>query len=170
MKPSQATRPKKIMTHQTFRDRIFHWAYELEIWAKGFDAILEIIGGLILLLANNLVLNQWVIALTQHELIEDPRDVVATILRQSVANLSVGAHIFGGAYLILHGLAKLWLVTGLLRKKAWAYPFTVVFLCLFIAYQLYRISYQFSFGLALLTFFDAAFVFLILREYRLLKH
>jgi uncharacterized membrane protein len=158
------------MNHQPLRDRFLHWAYEFEIWAKGFDAVLEVIGGFILFFTNKLMLNQWVILLTQHELVEDPHDIIATQLRQSVANLSVDAHTFGGAYLVLHGLAKLWLVTGLLTKKAWAYPSAVVFLGLFIVYQLYRVSYQFSVGLLLLTFFDVAFIFLILREYRLFKH
>ena len=158
------------MTHQTFRDRILHWAYEFEIWAKGFDAILEMIGGFILLLTTKLMLNQWVIAITQHELVEDPRDVVATFLRQSVANLPVSTNIFGGLYLVVHGAAKLWLVGGLLAKKAWAYPLAIIFLGLFILYQLYRMSYQFSIGLLVLTVFDAAFVLLILREYRLSKH
>jgi len=158
------------MTHQTFRDRILHWVYEFEIWTKGFDATLEIIGGFILLLTNKLMLNQWVIAITQHELVEDPRDVVATFLRHYAASLSVGTNIFGGMYLVLHGFTKLYLVASLLKKKAWAYPVTIIFLALFIIYQLYRVSYQFSLGLLVLTFFDAAFVFLILREYRLSKH
>jgi uncharacterized membrane protein len=161
---------KENTTRQTLRNRILHWAYEIEIWVKGFDAILEVIGGLILLFASNLMLNQIVVSLTQHELVEDPRDMIALLLRQSVANISLDTHIFGGAYLVVHGLTKLWLVTGLLRKKSWAYPATIGFLCLFIAYQLYRVSYQFSIGLALLTFFDLAFVLLIWREYRLLKH
>jgi uncharacterized membrane protein len=161
---------KENTTQQTLRNRILHWAYEMEIWVKGFDAILEVIGGLILLFASNLMLNQIVVSLTQHELVEDPRDMIALLLRQSVANISLDTHIFGGAYLVVHGLTKLWLVTGLLRKKSWAYPATIGFLCLFIAYQLYRVSYQFSIGLALLTFFDLAFVLLIWREYRLLKH
>jgi len=157
------------MTYQTLRDKILHWAYEMEIWIKGFDAILEIIGGLILLLASNLMLNQLVVSLTQHELVEDPRDMIALLLRHSVANIPLDMRLFGGAYLIIHGLTKLWLVTGLLRSKSWAYPATIIFLCLFIAYQLYRVSYQYSFGLVFLTFFDLAFVFLIWREYRLLK-
>jgi uncharacterized membrane protein len=158
------------MNNQTFRNRILHWAYEMEIWVKGFDATLEVIGGFILLLASNLTLNQFVKSLTQRELIEDPRDMIAILLRHSVANISLDTHLFGGAYLIIHGLTKLWLVTGLLRRKPWAYPATISFLCLFIAYQLYRVSYQYSLGLVLLTFFDLAFVFLIWREYRLLKH
>ena len=160
---------KENTTQQTLRNRILHWAYKMEIWAKGFDAILEVIGGFILLLASNLVLNNFVTSLTQHELVEDPHDMIALLLRQSVANISLDTHIFGGAYLIIHGLTKLWLVIGLLRRKPWAYPATIVFLCIFIAYQLYRVSYQYSLGLVLLTFFDLAFVLLIWREYRLLK-
>lgn len=37
---------------------------------------------------------------------------------------------------------------------------------LFIAYQVYRLSYHFSLGLLLLTIFDAVIVGLTWREYR----
>ncbi len=154
---------------QTIRNRILHAAFAMGIWVKGFDAVLEIIGGLVFLLASNLTLNRLIIALTRHELVEDPRDKIAIALRHTAAQLPLDAHLFGGAYLMIHGLAKLWLVTGLLRSKPWAYPATIVFLCLFMAYQLYRISYQYSPGLILLTLFDLTFVFLIWREYRFLK-
>ncbi len=156
------------MTNQTFRDRILHWAFAMGIWVKGFDAILEIVGGFIFLLASDLTLNRLVIALTAHELVEDPHDMIANVLRQAVAQASLDTHLFGGIYLIIHGLAKLWLVTGLLRSKPWAYPATIGFLCLFITYQLYRLSYHDSLGLVLLTLFDSVFVILIWREYRLL--
>jgi uncharacterized membrane protein len=154
---------------QTFRNRILHGAFALGIWIKGFDAALEIVGGFIFLLASNLTLNRLVIALTEHELVEDPRDKIAILLRYAVAHITSDTHLYGGAYLIIHGLTKLWLVTGLLRSKSWAYPATICFLCLFIAYQLYRVSYQYSPGLILLTLFDSVFVFLIWREYRFLK-
>ena len=160
---------KENLRARTLGSKVLHWAYEMEIWIKGFDATLEVIGGLILLLAGNLTLNRFVISLTQHELVEDPRDMFAILLRHSAANISMDMHIFGGAYLVVHGFTKIWLVAGLLGRKSWAFPATVVFLCLFIAYQLYRISYQYSLGLVILTFFDLAFVFLIWREYGLLK-
>lgn len=158
------------MANQTFRDRILHWAFAMGIWVKGFDAVLEIVGGFIFLLASDLTLNRLVITLTEHELIEDPQDKIAILLRHAVAQMSLDTHLFGGIYLIVHGLTKLWLVTGLLRSKPWAYPATIWFLCLFISYQLYRVSYHYSLGLVLLTLFDSAFAFLIWREYRLLKH
>ena len=160
---------KENTTHQTLLKKILHWAFEMGIFIKGFDAVLEIIGGFIFLFASNIALNQLVISLTEHELIEDPHDIIAVTLRHAVSQLSPDTHLFGSAYLIAHGLTKLWLVAGLLRSKPWAYPATIGFLCLFITYQLYRISYHYSLGLVLLTLFDTVFVFLIWREYRFIK-
>jgi uncharacterized membrane protein len=148
---------------------VWHRLFALGIWVKGIDGVLEIIGGAILLLTSNAALNQLVIALTQHELIEDPHDWIANAARQAVAHLSVGTRLFGGVYLIAHGLAKVVLVVGLLQGHRWAYPFAIVFLSLFIAYQVYRLSYQFSPGLLLLTLFDVVIVALIWREYRQLS-
>ena len=73
-------------------------------------------------------------------------------------------------YLLAHGLAKIILVAGVLTKQRWAYPAAIGFLCLFICYQLYRLSFHASAGLALLTLLDIAIVGLIWREYHMLDH
>ncbi len=150
---------------QTSLTRLLHRVLELGLIIKGFDAVLEMIGGFILWFASSVTFDQWVISLTQHELVEDPQDKVALFLRQAAPQLSADAHLFGSAYLVIHGLAKVVLITGLLRGKLWAYPATFGFLSLFIAYQIYRLSYNFSIGLLMLTFFDVIFALLILREY-----
>ena len=63
---------------------------------------------------------------------------------------------FGAIYLLSHGAAKIVLVTLVLRDKLWAYPWLIVLLLAFIAYQLYRITaVHFSVGLTALTVFDA---------------
>jgi uncharacterized membrane protein len=157
------------MLQRSPRTKFLHRVFALGIWLKGIDGALEIIGGAILLLISNATLNQLIVVLTQHELSEDPHDRIATAARQAVAQLSLGTKVFGGVYLIAHGLAKLILVVGLLRGHRWAYPLAIGFLGLFIAYQLYRLSYQFSVGLLLLTLFDMVIVGLTWREYRLLK-
>ncbi len=159
----------EIQNAQTSFSKFLHRILELGLFIKGVDAILEMIGGVLFWFASNLTFDQWIISLTQHELIEDPQDKVALFFRQAVSIISIDAHLFGSAYLILHGFAKLWLVTGLLRGRQWAYPATFGFLSLFIAYQLYRLSYNFSIGLLLLTFFDSVFAILIWREYRIKK-
>jgi uncharacterized membrane protein len=153
------------VSRQTSLTRLLHRLLELGIILKGFDAILEMIGGVLFWFASNVTFDQWVISLTRHELVEDPQDKVALLLRQAVPLISTNAHLVGSAYLIIHGLAKLLLVIGLLRGKLWAYPAALGFLSLFIIYQLYRLSYNFSMGLLMLTFFDSIFALLILREY-----
>ena len=154
------------MDHQAPPPSIAHRLFTLSLWVKGIDGVLEIGGGVIFLLLSNATLNRLVIALTQHELVEDPQDVIAHALRQATAQLSTNTRLFGSIYLIAHGLAKVLLVAGLLRGNRRAYPVTIGFLGLFIAYQVYRLSYQFSPWLALLTLFDTLIVFLIWREYR----
>ncbi|KPV48580.1 hypothetical protein SE17_37320 [Kouleothrix aurantiaca] len=143
-----------------------HRAFAASVWLKAFDGVLEMAGGLVLLLTGNRSLNRLVIALTQHELAEDPHDLLANALRHAAAQFSASAELFASIYLIAHGLIKLALAVALLRGKPWAYPAALGFLGLFILYQLYRLSYSYSLGLALLTAFDVLVVVLVWREYR----
>jgi uncharacterized membrane protein len=115
---------------------------------------------------SSTTLNRLIFALTQHELIEDLHDWLATTLRQTAAHLSVSTQLVGSLYLIVHGLVKLGVVVGVWRGYRWAYPIAIGFLALFIAYQLYRMSYQPLVGLVLLTLFDILIVGLTWREYR----
>ena len=69
-------------------------------------------------------------------------------------------------YLFLHGLTKIVLVAALLRNQVWAYTWTIAFLLIFIGYQLYRIVLEPTFGLSVLTIFDAFIVWLTWREWR----
>jgi uncharacterized membrane protein len=163
-------RAASVLQQKTSFTRLLHRVLELGMLIKGFDAVMEMLGGILFWFASNVTFDQWVISLTQHELIEDPQDIVALFLRQAAAQLSFDAHLFGSTYLIVHGFAKLWLVTGLLRGKRWAYPATLGFLSLFIIYQIYRLSYSFMPGLLLLTIFDFIFAVLIYREYLLSKN
>ena len=74
---------------------------------------------------------------------------------------------FGAISLLSHGIAKVVLVIALLREQLWAYPWMIGLLGVFIAYQLYRLTYRVTIGLTLLTLFDAFVVWLTIREYRL---
>ena len=143
-----------------------HRVFTLGIWLKGLDGVLEMIGGVLLLVTSASTLNWLVVALTQHELGEDPHDWLATTLRQTAAHLSLSTHLFGSIYLIVHGLLKLLIVAGLWRANRWAYPLAIVALSLLIAYQTFRLSYHFSTGLLVLTLFDIVIVGLTWREYR----
>jgi uncharacterized membrane protein len=140
--------------------------FEVSIIAKGLDGLLELIGGLLLLLVTPATINSIVTGITQHELSEDPHDLIATHLLHLSKGLTNSAVRFAAAYLVLHGIVKVVLVAALLRNKLWAYPWMIAFLVIFIAYQLYRIVLAPTAWLIVLTIFDAFVVWLTWREWR----
>ncbi len=141
-------------------------AFAVGIVLKGLDGVLEVLGGLLLLLVTPATIDRLTKALTQHELSEDPHDFLATHLLHAASGLTGGALLFGAAYLLLHGVVKIVLVTALLRNNIWAYPWMLVFLVIFIVYQVYRMTFAPSVGLVGLTVFDLVVVWLTYREYR----
>ena len=95
-----------------------------------------------------------------------PADLIARHLLRVSGNLHQ-TQVFGAIYLISHGLIKIVLVGALLKKQRWAYPATLLFLGAFVIYQVYRMFYAPSVGLALLTVFDLFIMWLVWREYQL---
>jgi uncharacterized membrane protein len=140
--------------------------FEVGIILKGLDGVLEVTGGLLLLVVSPATINRVVTSLTQHELSEDPHDLLATHLLRTAHGLTGSAVLFGAVYLLAHGVVKVILVTALLKNQRWAYPWMIAFLGVFIVYQLYRLSFQLSLGLTALTIFDAIIAWLTYREYR----
>ncbi len=125
--------------------------FKIGLVLKGLDGILEVVGGIVLLLVSPHAIEHIVRALTAHELSEDPRDLIARYLLHSTSHLSAGVTLFGAIYLLSHGIAKIVLVALVLRDKLWAYPWRIALLLAFIAYQIYRITaVNFSIGLTAL--------------------
>jgi uncharacterized membrane protein len=133
---------------------------------KGVDGVLEVIGGLLLLVLTPATINDLTRALTQHELSRDPHDFLATHLLQYAGSLTGSSVRFGAAYLLSHGAVKVVLVAAVLKNKLWAYPWMIAFLLAFIGYQLYRLTFGPSIGFVGLTVFDAVVAWLTWREYQ----
>ena len=150
-----------------FRPRdLLDQTFEVGIILKGLDGVLEVIGGLLLLVVSPATIDRVVTSLTQHELSEDPHDFLASHLLRTAHGLTGSAVLFGAVYLLAHGLVKVVLVAALLKNQLWAYPWTIAFLGVFIVYQVYRLSLKASVGLAALTIFDTVIAWLTYREYR----
>lgn len=150
-------------------ERRIHEIFEISILLKGAHAVIECIGGVLLAVIGNAWIHSLVGTLTQFELVEDPKDLIANALLDFAQQFSVGTQHFYAFYLLSHGVVKLLLVIGLLRGKLWAYPASLAALGLFMAYQIYRYSYTHGFGLIILTIFDAAVMVLVWHEYRMVK-
>jgi uncharacterized membrane protein len=148
------------------RGDLLDQAFVIGIVLKGLDGILEVVGGLLLLVVTPATIDRLTRALTQHELSQDPHDFLATHLLHYTGSLTGSAIRFGAVYLLLHGVVKVVLVAALLRNQLWAYPWMILFLLAFIGYQLYRLTFAPSIGLIGLTVFDAAVTWLTWREYQ----
>ncbi|MGE5474892.1 MAG: DUF2127 domain-containing protein [Ignavibacteriales bacterium] len=157
------------LSNSTKKVDILHTSFEIGILIKGIDGILEIIGGFLLLFFNPVKFNNLVILLTQHELSEDPKDLIANFLLRISHDFSISAQHFAVFYLISHGIVKFILVSLLWKKKILAYPLTIAFLIIFIIYQVYRYTFSHSFWLVILTIFDAVMIVLTLIEYKKIK-
>ena len=145
-------------------DRIF----EISISLKGLDGLLEVVGGILLLLLSPAQLTSIITLVTQHELSQDPHDFIATHLLTYAHTLSASVVLFAAVYLLAHGIVKIVLVVALLKEQLWAYPWTIGFLVIFILYQVYRLVLHVSVWLIVLTVFDCFIVLLTVLEYR--KH
>jgi uncharacterized membrane protein len=146
-----------------------HLFFNLSVIVKGIDGALEIVGGILLFFVSPDRISAVIRALTQHELSEDPRDLVATYLLNSTHNLTKGVTIFAAAYLLWHGMVKAGLVAGLLLKRRWAYPAAIVAFLLFVVYQLYRYIHTHSPALLALSVLDVLVIILTWIEYKRLK-
>ncbi len=150
-------------------EKRIHQIFEISVLLKGAHALIECIGGVALAVVSTDTIRGLVNSATQDELIEDPKDFLASHLLAFAHDFTVSTQNFYAFYLLSHGVVKLALVIGLLRNKLWAYPASLVALGLFILYQLYRYSYTHGIGLIVLTVFDVFVMWLIWHEYRLAR-
>ncbi|HET9647233.1 MAG TPA: DUF2127 domain-containing protein [Microlunatus sp.] len=155
--------PRDHFRPRGWLDRLF----EIGIILKGLNGLVEIVGGIALLLTSPSQLQGLVWGITRGELSEDPQDFVASHLLHTASGLTGTAVTFGAVYLLIHGIVKVVLVVALLLNKIWAYPWMIGVLVAFIGYQLYRIALHPTIGLIALTLFDIAIVALTVREWRI---
>jgi uncharacterized membrane protein len=136
---------------------------------KGADGLLETFGGVLLWFVKPSSMSGAVRVLLQHELSEDPHDWIATHLLHASQNLATGTPLFASVYLASHGLVKIVLAVALWFNRLWAYPFAILVFGAFSLYQVYRYTHTHSQVLLWLTLFDAAIIYLIWKEYGVVK-
>ena len=143
--------------------------FRVSILLKGLNAVFEIVGGIALLFINPRSIVHWIKILTRGEFAETPHDFVSNYLRSATSHISLGGQHFVVAYLLAHGVVKLFLVVALLKNKLWGYPTAMAVFGGFIGYQIYLLTLYGGIGLIALTVFDAIVIFLIWLEYRAVK-
>lgn len=139
------------------------------ICLKGLDGAVELAAGAALLIVSPQFIVHAARFLTQDEITEDPRDLVANALRHAAAHMSFATEHFLAIYLLVHGVIKFGLVWALLARVLIAYPLAILIFAGFIAYQTYRFTHTHSLGLLALSAFDFLVIVLVWLEYRVLQ-
>lgn len=151
------------------RSALRHKLFHVGIIVKGIDGALEIMGALLILMISPQTLDRIVHLLTQHELSEDPKDIIANYLIHAANHFSVSSQLFGFIYLLSHGIIKIILIMSLWKQRLWSYPVAMIFFALFGMYQMYKYYLDHSPGWIVLTILDVLVIVLTWLEYRQLK-
>lgn len=143
-----------------------HEAFRAGISVKGFDGILETVGGLLLWFVKPSSF-AWLETFWLRQLAYSRHDFIAVHMLHMSERLASGDPVFASLYLLAHGLIKVVLAIALWLDELWAYPLAIAVFGGFCVYQVYRYTHTRSEALIWLTVFDIAVVALTWREYRL---
>jgi uncharacterized membrane protein len=152
-----------------FGGSLLDQSFRAGIAIKGFDAVLECIGGVLIWFFKPSSLNGLLRFAALHDLPGKYDEIIVAHLFHWTQALANGGKTFASIYLITHGLSKIVLVVGLWMNKIWAYPLTIFVFSLFCVYQVHRYTRTHSIFLVLLTIFDLILIYLTWKEYVKLK-
>jgi uncharacterized membrane protein len=152
-----------------FSEKTTHFLFQLTLLCKGVFAVVEMLAGIGAYFVTQRFMFELVARLSEAELLRSPHDAIANYLYTSVQHFSPSTRNFTAAYLLSHGVVKLWLIVGLLRGRLWYYPLAIAVFGLFIVYQLYRFNLSHSPWLILITVVDVVVIALTWQEYRYLR-
>jgi uncharacterized membrane protein len=144
-------------------------AFRTGITVKGFDGILEAIGGFLLWFVKPETLSRPIAALCQHELSRDPHDYIAMHILHVSEKIAHSDPFYASIFLLSHGVVKVGLATALWLDELWAYPVAIAIFSAFTIYQTYRYTHTHSNTLLVLTIFDVIVVALTWAEYNVQK-
>jgi uncharacterized membrane protein len=140
--------------------------FRISIWLKALEALLEVIGGIVLFFITPHFINHWSSILTRGELSEDPNNFITNFLSHSIHHLSSISTTYAAIYLLTHGIIKLVALGAVLKDKFWGYPLLLVVLAIFIVYQTIQLAHNVTLGLLALNVFDTFVVVLTALEWR----
>lgn len=159
---SREKKPPKLSTTRV------HQFFIIGILIKGIDAVIETIGGLILLFTKPGTILRLFLQIPI-SIGHRSYPLYIKTVEFLTNHLTVSLKTFISAYLIVSGLLKIALIFCLLKKKLWAYPLSIAFFFALITYQFYKFSLNHSVPLLCLTLLDIVIVVFIWKEYQNMK-
>ena len=149
---------------QQDQDKRLHELFIVSLLFKGANALLEIVGGVILLYTPAAI--KILTALANSDLIQDINDNLSLSLQQYVFQITDQTFVFAALYLLSHGVIKMGIIVALIRREQWAFPAAFVVFASFIIYQMFRYFHTHSIFLIALSLFDLLVIWLTWHEYQ----
>lgn len=146
-----------------------HELFSTAIAIKGLHGIIEIISGLILLLAKPNYITKFISEIFEHEISQDPTDLLANFAIHTSQNLSINTLLFYSMYLVIYGAINLALSISLWKEKLWAYPTAEILIFILVLFQTNRLLHTHSITLAILTLIDISILIMLNLEYKRTK-
>ncbi len=161
----------KTTLEQVRSSQWYERIYKLTVIIKGVDGFIELMTGLLLLLAPGW-LHAMLRALSGEALEHSNRFMryIAENIAHIDADIARGGLVVVILFLLTHGVVKLALVWALLKEILWAYPYALAVLTAFFLYQLYLSVTHLTVGMVLFTLLDAVIIWVVWGEWRELKH
>ncbi len=148
------------------RSSLLDTTFHTGIAIKGFDGVLEMIGGVLIWFMKPSSMNGIFRFASMHDLPGKYDDKLLAQLLHLTQTLANGGKVFASIYLITHGLSKVILVVALWLNKLWAYPLTMFVFAVFCVYQIHRYTHTHNIWLVVLTVFDLLLIYLTWREFK----
>lgn len=158
----------ETLTH-TPEARVEHGLFRVGMWWRTFYGVLRLILGFVLLKLVNTPFADVFYRLMSHEIIEDPSDLLISVVYPLIQEHSFTITYFIAAYLLFWGFIDVFFSIQLLRHKLWAFPVSIVLITLFVLYEIYRFTHTHSLFLLGVIVIDVVIIFLTYREYRRLQ-
>ncbi len=130
---------------------------------KGVDSMFEVVGGILLLMPTRLA--RYITVLSEHEAFRH-HNALAGRLDDMAFTVAMNPSLGEAAYLMVHGLVKVVLITAIFCNKRWGYTGLFVILSLFATVEAVRSVTAHEIVTGALAAFDIAVVVLIYKEYR----
>ena len=158
-----------LMKKSLNKNNIIDISFYAGLAIKAANALLEIVGGFLLVILTPDGLSRLIRIIALPELSEDPADPLMNYLIRLGQNLTSSTQDSVAIYMLLHGATKLVVIWLLWKKILWAYPLAMIIFGLFIGYETYSYLHSQSILILLIMVLDAAILVLIILEYLRLK-
>jgi uncharacterized membrane protein len=143
--------------------------FRISLIVKVIQGFLEVVLGMLFLYVKSDTIAVLFQEFIRDELAESPYTKTSHFIIQTGNSVVAAGSLFIGLYLLSHGIVKLLLIIGVVKKKLWAYYTFIATLIAFILYQAYRYSITHSPLVLVFTLFDIFFTWLAWQESQIIK-